>query len=92
VFYQLSHPQNRERQVQLRNELRHASLDPGCEVSLAAVKGVQYLDFIIKETLRYSPPIPFSMDRKVTAKEGLNVLGYRIPPGVSSLLEIRFNC
>lgn len=83
VFYQLSHPQNKRHQDRLREALKSAGVSAHGDVSLAMVKSIEYLDFVIRETLRHSPPIPFSLTRKVTAAEGMEILGYWLPPGVS---------
>ena len=83
VFYHLSHPDNKARQFKLRNQLRDAGIDAGVEVSLTKVTDVAYLDAIVRESLRHATPVAFSMSRKVTAEEGMEILGYWVPRGVS---------
>lgn len=91
AFYQLSLPQNKMRQSKLREELQKAGVDSSTEVTFSVIKSIDYLDFVVKETLRFSPPIPTSMERKVTSKEGLEVLGYQIPRGVGPYIHPALN-
>lgn len=84
AFYQLSHPENKSRQELLRNELKAAGIVPGSEISLSKVKTLEYLDSVVKETLRHSMPIPFTLSRKVGDEEGMQILGHWIPQGVRS--------
>lgn len=83
AFYYVSQPANKPRQEKLRHELRNAGTESGGGISLAKVKDVAYLDFVIRETSRHSQPVASSLSRRVTAQEGMEVLGYWIPPGVS---------
>lgn len=83
VFYQLSLPQNKLVQEKLRHELEAAGIKAGSEASLDTVKSLVYLDCVVRESLRHSPPIGFSLSRKVTAKEGMEVMGHWVPSGVS---------
>jgi cytochrome P450 len=83
VFYQLSHPQNKECQKRLRQALKDAGISSTSEITIAQVKNVEFLDAVIKESFRVSPPVPFSMSRKVPEGEGMELLGHWIPPGVT---------
>lgn len=84
AFYQLSHPAHTSEQSKLRNELKAAGIVAGSEVPLSKAKTLEYLDSVVKETLRHSMPIPFTLSRKVSGEEGMQVLGHWIPQGVIS--------
>lgn len=71
LMWELSQPHNMEFQRKLQHELRNASLD-------ASLDSLVYLDAVIKEALRYSPPIPMSLPRYVPAG-GRSIDGYFIP-------------
>ena len=82
AFYQLSLPRNKERQSRLRQNLRDAGISSSSDLSFDKVKSIDYLDGVIRESLRLQPPVPFSLDRKVTSEEGMDVMGHWVQPGV----------
>lgn len=86
LFRYLSLPEHRERQERLREEIRKATTDAGVsspfQLSAEQLKQCAYLEGVIRETLRLHPPIPFSMERIVTKREGsINIKGYNVPAG-----------
>ena len=51
-------------------------------LSTEELKHLSYLDAVIRETLPLNPPIPSSMTRMVSVREGsLHVYGYEVPAG-----------
>lgn len=72
LMWELSQPQNITFQRRLQDELRNASTD-------APLDSLVYLDAVIKEALRCSPPIPMSLPRYVPSG-GRVIDGYYIPP------------
>lgn len=85
LVHHLSRPENASRQERLRHELHSAGLGPGSLVpSTPTLKQLPYLDAVIRETLRLNPPIPASMTRKVSEREGpISVCGHEIRPGMT---------
>lgn len=71
LMWELSQPQNMEFQSKLQHELKNASPD-------SPLDSLVYLDAVIKEALRCSPPIPMSLPRYVPAG-GRSIDGYFIP-------------
>lgn len=71
LMWELSQPHNMEFQRKLQHELRNTP--PG-----SSLNSLVYLDAVIKEALRYSPPIPMSLPRYVPAG-GRSIDGYFIP-------------
>jgi cytochrome P450 len=71
LMWELSQPQNQQFQHKLQHELRNASPD-------SSLDSLVYLDAVIKEALRCSPPIPMSLPRYVPAG-GRSIDGYFIP-------------
>jgi cytochrome P450 len=86
LFRYLSLPEHRKRQERLREEIRKTTADAGVsspfQLSADQLKQCAYLEAVIRETLRLHPPIPFSMERIVTNREGaISVKGYNVPAG-----------
>lgn len=86
LFRYLSLPENQERQARLRKEIQatvtDAEVSSSLHLSADQLKQMPFLEAVIKETLRLHPPIPFSMERLVTKREGtVSVRGYPIPAG-----------
>jgi len=71
LMWELSQPQNMNFQRRLQHELRNASAD-------APLDSLVYLDAVVKEALRCSPPIPMSLPRYVPPG-GRVIDGYYIP-------------
>lgn len=71
LLWELSQPQNLHFQQKLREELLSAPSD-------APLDSLIYLDAVIKEALRCSPPIPMSLPRYVP-EGGRTIDGYFIP-------------
>ncbi|GLI78457.1 hypothetical protein PoHVEF18_006772 [Penicillium ochrochloron] len=71
LMWELSQPQNQQFQRKLQHELRNTSPD-------SSLDSLVYLDAVIKEALRCSPPIPMSLPRYVPAG-GRSIDGYFIP-------------
>ncbi|KAJ5719114.1 hypothetical protein N7493_007569 [Penicillium malachiteum] len=71
LMWELSQPENLIYQQKLRAELKSASPD-------APLDSLPYLEAVIKETLRCSPPIPMSLPRYVP-DGGRIIHGYFIP-------------
>ncbi|KAH7377850.1 cytochrome P450 [Pyrenochaeta sp. MPI-SDFR-AT-0127] len=65
MLWEMCLPENRSRQVKLREELHAARLMPGTEINLSEVTNLPYLFNVIRETLRRYPPIPFSQLRQM---------------------------
>lgn len=84
LIHHLSRAQNQTRQERLRQELCSAGIGPGSSVpTMSELKQLPYLDAVIRETLRLNPPIPVSMARKVSKREGaISVCGHEIRPGM----------
>ncbi|KAK5795877.1 hypothetical protein VI817_005162 [Penicillium citrinum] len=71
LMWELSQPQNMNFQRRLQHELKNAAAD-------APLDSLVYLDAVIKEALRCSPPIPMSLPRYVPSG-GRVIDGYHIP-------------
>jgi cytochrome P450 len=71
LMWELSQPQNLRFQDRLHEELRSASED-------TPLDRLSYLDAVIKEALRISPPIPMSFPRYVPS-DGRTIDGYFLP-------------
>ncbi|KAJ5183417.1 hypothetical protein N7492_001033 [Penicillium capsulatum] len=71
LMWELSQPQNLEFQTRLHHELVTAPAD-------VPLDGLVYLDAVIKESLRCSPPIPMSLPRYVP-HGGRVIDGYFVP-------------
>lgn len=71
LMWELSQPQNLDFQIKLRHELTTAPAD-------APLDSLVYLDAVIKEALRVSPPIPMSLPRYVP-DGGKMIDGYFMP-------------
>jgi cytochrome P450 len=71
LMWELSQRHNMEFQKKLQRELKNASPD-------SSLDSLVYLDAVIKEALRCSPPIPMSLPRYVPA-DGRSIDGYFIP-------------
>ncbi|OOQ84467.1 cytochrome P450 monooxygenase [Penicillium brasilianum] len=71
LMWELSQRHNMEFQKKLQHELQNASSD-------SSLDSLVYLDAVIKEALRCSPPIPMSLPRYVPAG-GRSIDGYFIP-------------
>ncbi|ETN44821.1 uncharacterized protein HMPREF1541_09696 [Cyphellophora europaea CBS 101466] len=89
LLHHLSQPENKARQARLRRELREAAITPADPStppllpSANTLKKLPFLDAVIRETLRLNPPIPASMTRRVSTREGpVSVCGHRIPLGM----------
>lgn len=89
LLYHLSLPENKHHQDKLRQELRTVS-NGSCPASstehipLSQLQALPYLNGVLRETLRISPPIPFSLPRVVKTKDqDVTVMGLKINPGVS---------
>ena len=83
----MSLPENRARQLKLREELHNAGIGPDSEVYLTEVQKLQYLYHVIRETLRRYPPIPTSLMRVVPRDQRVVIHGHAIPAGVSVLAK-----
>ncbi|KAH7376730.1 cytochrome P450 [Plectosphaerella cucumerina] len=81
LVYLLSLPQNRHRQLRLRDELRQAGVKPNSRTELHDLNKLPYLDCLLRETLRRYPPIPGSLTR-VAPVGGMTVDGYFVPAGM----------
>lgn len=71
LMWELSQPYNMIFQKRLQHELKSAAAD-------ASLDSLIYLDAVIKEALRCSPPIPMSLPRYVPSG-GRKIDGYYIP-------------
>ncbi|QSS51851.1 cytochrome P450 monooxygenase, nitrosative stress-induced transcript [Histoplasma capsulatum var. duboisii H88] len=87
LLYHLSLPENKHHQDKLRQELRTVS-NGSCPASstehipLSQLQALPYLNGVLRETLRISPPIPFSLPRVVKTKDqDVTVMGLKINPG-----------
>jgi cytochrome P450 len=74
LMWELSQPQNMGFQRRLQQELKNAPVE-------APLDSLVYLDAVIKEALRCSPPIPMSLPRYVPPG-GRVIDGYYIPAHV----------
>ncbi|KAJ5763579.1 hypothetical protein N7533_002260 [Penicillium manginii] len=74
LMWELSQPQNMGFQRRLQQELKNAPVE-------SPLDSLVYLDAVIKEALRYSPPIPMSLPRYVPPG-GRVIDGYYIPAHV----------
>ncbi|PGH13236.1 hypothetical protein AJ79_03795 [Helicocarpus griseus UAMH5409] len=87
LIYQLSLPQNKHHQAQLRRELRStSSKEKNEDSSLQSLQSLPTLTNILRETLRTNPPIPFSLPRVVKPKnkdQNITVMGMKIPVGTT---------
>ncbi|PGH35636.1 hypothetical protein GX50_01484 [[Emmonsia] crescens] len=87
LLYHLSLPENKRHQDKLRQELQTctsgASPTTSTEnIPLSQLQTLPYLNGVLRETLRISPPIPFSLPRVVKTKDqDVTVLGMKINPG-----------
>ncbi|OAX81624.1 hypothetical protein ACJ72_04035 [Emergomyces africanus] len=87
LLYQLSIPENKCHQDKLRQELRTlaSSAPPGTStgsIPSSQLQSLPYLNGVLRETFRISPPIPFSLPRVVKTKDqDVTVLGMKIDPG-----------
>ncbi|OJD17661.1 hypothetical protein AJ78_02252 [Emergomyces pasteurianus Ep9510] len=87
LLYHLSLPENKYHQDKLRQELRtftsgaSPATSPG-NIPLSQLQSLPYLNGVLRETFRISPPIPFSLPREVKTKDqDVTVLGMKINPG-----------
>jgi hypothetical protein len=84
LIHHLSQPKNRGKQERLRQELMDADRGVGMpEQDLMRdvdLKKLNYLDAVIRETLRLNPPIPVSLARSA-GEEELDICGHRISKG-----------
>lgn len=71
LMWNLSQPENEAFQRRLQHEVITASAD-------ASLDSLAYLDAVVKEALRCSPPIPMSLPRYVPAG-GRSIDGYALP-------------
>ena len=71
-----------EKLENLRLELKKLKSDKTTRFSLNELQGCQYLQAVIKESLRLCPPIGLGMPR-VVPKGGLRLAGIDFPEGVS---------
>ncbi|EEQ83287.2 uncharacterized protein BDCG_00092 [Blastomyces dermatitidis ER-3] len=87
LLYHLSLPENKHHQDKLRQELQAftSGTSPTAStehIPLSQLQTLPYLNGILRETLRISPPIPFSLPRLVKTKDqDVSVLGMKIDPG-----------
>ena len=84
LVHHLSRPENKFRQERLRRELRKADVSAGSPLPPPTeLKKLPYLDAVIRETLRLNPPIPVSLGRKASKRDGpIMVCGHVIPQGM----------
>ncbi|KAJ3410754.1 hypothetical protein HDV05_003293, partial [Chytridiales sp. JEL 0842] len=61
------------------------------EVTWEAIEKLEYLDRVVKESLRLHPPLTTLPGREVHAKEGITIAGHHIQPGSiisANILEV----
>lgn len=75
-------PDNNPHQERLRKELRDAGALEETPLDLSSVQQLPFLSYVIRETLRVDPPIPFSLPRTVKKGQDVEVMGLKIEPGV----------
>lgn len=77
----LSSPEHAHCQRRLRAEIQTLPPAEG-PWTQAQLRKLPYLDAVIREALRVEPPIPFSMERRISERDGPVVIeGQRVPAG-----------
>ena len=73
--------------TRVTSEIRKA-FDDESSIDIQSVSSLKYLSAVIDEALRLFPPVPEGLPR-VTPPEGVNICGYWVPGGVSSVSDYR---
>ena len=66
----------------LKDEVREAFMEDS-DITTAAVNELPYMIAVLKEAMRFFPPVPLGFPRIITAPKGQLVCGHRVPGGVS---------
>jgi cytochrome P450 len=56
------------------------------EITFAAIESLEYMNAVLKETMRFTPPVPMQVPFKAPA-EGGYVAGHYIPPYVRAFID-----